>query len=169
MARSVMKLMSIQFFSPNILLFLVEKNQELSRDRKNICNSALWYGDQTATNRSGDRGAVQSNDNYYYYCYLFIHNSYYTDIIDTEKLAVETGNKGQGSGKTTPYLVCSLSFGLSALIPEQWKFSLQQSVCCLFLPGWDIVSPLWGLPPVECQSRYPFTWGQGRETPYNGL
>ena len=28
-------------FSPNILLFLVEKNQELSRDRKNICNSAL--------------------------------------------------------------------------------------------------------------------------------
>ena len=28
-------------FSSNILLFLVEKNQELSRDRKNICNSAL--------------------------------------------------------------------------------------------------------------------------------
>ena len=62
-------------FSPNILLFLVEKNQELSRDRKNICNSALWYGDQTATNRSGDRGAVQSND-IINYCYLFIHNSY---------------------------------------------------------------------------------------------
>ena len=40
-ARSVIKLMLIQFFSPNIFLFLVEKNQELSRDRKNICNSAL--------------------------------------------------------------------------------------------------------------------------------
>ena len=75
MARSVMKLMLIQFFSPNIFLFLVEKNQELSRDRKNICNSALWYGDETATNRSGDRGAVQSND-IINYCYLFIHNSY---------------------------------------------------------------------------------------------
>ena len=71
MARSVMKLMLIQFFSPNILLFLVEKNQELSRDRKNICNSALWYGDQTATNRSRDRGAVQSNDIINNYCYLF--------------------------------------------------------------------------------------------------
>ena len=49
----------------------------------------------------------------------FIHNSYYTDIIGTKKLAVKTGNKGQGSGKTTPYLVCSVSFGLSALFPEQ--------------------------------------------------
>ena len=55
---------------------------------------------------------------------------------------METGNKGQGSGKTTSYLVCSLSFGLSVLIPGQCKFSVQQSVCCLFLPGWDIVSPL---------------------------
>jgi len=48
------------------------------------------------------------------YCYLFIHNiySYWTDIIGTEKLAVETGHKGQGSGKTTPYLVSSFFWPL---------------------------------------------------------
>lgn len=66
----------------------------------------------------------------------FIHNSYYTDIIDTEKLAVETGNKGQGSGKTTPYLVCSLSFGLSALIPAWTVKIFTSAICVLLIPPW---------------------------------
>ena len=43
----------------------------------------------------------------------FIHNSYYTDIIGTEKLAVKTGNKGQ-EVKRSHHILC-VSFLLASL------------------------------------------------------